>query len=59
MTFDQWCDSKQIKGNFREALYHSLMAKHETVDLSQDELAAEWNIVLDKFMAKAMSAMSN
>lgn len=29
MTFDEWCYSKNIKGNWKEALYHSLYATHE------------------------------
>jgi hypothetical protein len=60
MKFDEWCYSKQIRGNFKEALYHSLAAKYtlEQVEgLGQDIWADEWKVVLDKFMAKAIGAM--
>ena len=59
MNFDEWCYSKQIKGNFKEALYHSLAAQHgadKIESLGQDVWAKEWKLVLDKFMAKALAA---
>ena len=58
MSFDKWCYSKQIKGNFKEALYHSLAAKFGGVDkIPQDEKAwsEEWNVVLKRIMAKALA----
>ncbi len=58
-NFDEWCDGKRIKGNYKEALYHSLAAKFSGVDkIPQDESAwmEEWNVVLKSIMAKAMSA---
>lgn len=57
VSFDEWCYSKQIKGNFKEALWHSLAAKQgadKIESLGQDAWAQEWKLVLDKFMAKAL-----
>lgn len=58
MNFDEWCYSKQIKGNWKEALFHSLAAKFGGVDkIPNDEKswAEEWRVVLDRIMAKAMA----
>jgi len=58
MNFDEWCYSKQIKGNWKEALFHSLAAKFGRVDkIPNDEKvwAEEWRVVLDRIMAKAMA----
>lgn len=58
-NFDKWCYSKQIKGNWKEGLYHSLAAKFGGVDkIPQDEnaWADEWNVLLKRIMAKAMLA---
>lgn len=60
MTFNEWCSSKQIKGNFKEALYRSLAAEYtiEKIDgLGQDVWAEEWNKVLRKFMDIALGVM--
>ena len=59
MNFEEWCCSKQIKGNFKEALYHSLAAKDgadKIESLGQDEWAKEWKLLLDRIMAKALIA---
>ena len=58
MNFDEWCYSKQIKGNWKEALYHSLAARFGGVEkVPQDEAiwAEEWNVVLNRIMAKVMN----
>ncbi len=53
MTFDKWCDSKNIYGNHREALYYHLKATR--TDAQQDdetEWLSAWNEVLDQLIAK-------
>ena len=58
MNFDEWCYSKQIKGDWKEALYHSLAARFGGVGkIPQDEIiwAEEWNVVLNRIMAKVMN----
>jgi len=52
ITFDKWCYSKQIKGNWKEALFHHIMTKYAGQEVaidnfSQDELACFWNEVLE------------
>ena len=58
MNFDEWCYSMQIKGDWKEALYHSLAARFGGVgEIPQDEViwAEEWNVVLNRIMAKVMN----
>jgi len=60
MTFDEWCESKQIKGNWKEALFHSLAARFDGINnIPEDEKiwADEWNIILSKFYVPATFAM--
>ena len=48
----------QIKGDWKEALYHSLAARFGGVgEIPQDEViwAEEWNVVLNRIMAKVMN----
>ena len=50
MTFEEWCYSRRIKGNYKEALFHSLAAKHgaENVESLGPEIWwKEWLEVLD------------
>ena len=45
MTFDEWCYSERIRGNFKETLYHSLATKYgvEKIEsLGQETWASEW-----------------
>jgi hypothetical protein len=47
--FEKFCQDKQIKGNYKDALYHHLMAKYSEYDqpasvidqLKQEEYEAE------------------
>lgn len=57
MTFDEFCNKKNIRGNFREALYHHIMAKYPTSILVETEelFEEEWAIVLKQFYEKAMA----
>jgi len=65
VTFDGWCESKQIRGNWKEAFYHHLMAKYSKYDnpasvidqLTQEAYAEEWNVVLKNIMAKVNGVM--
>lgn len=52
MTFDEWCCSKQIKGNWKEALYHGLAAKFGADKIPNDEdvWASEWKVLLDSLL---------
>lgn len=55
MTFDEWCDNMKIKGNWKDALYHSLAAKFCGVDKIPNDpevWASEWTLVLDSILAK-------
>lgn len=45
MTFSEWCQSKQIKDNWKEALWNHLCAKYglEKVEkLTEDDWANTW-----------------
>lgn len=61
--FDEFCQKKGIKGNYKEAFYHHLMAKYSEYDqpaLVIDQLAhevyeAEWGVVLSQIFAKVMA----
>jgi cytolysin (calcineurin-like family phosphatase) len=62
--FEKFCQDKQIKGNYKEALYHHLMAKYSEYDqpalvidqLKQEEYEAEWKAVLSQVLAKFNAA---
>lgn len=57
MNFDEWCYSKQIKGNWKEALFHSLATKFEgvkNIPENEDVWADEWKVVLRRIMSKVM-----
>jgi len=57
MDFEQWCYSKQIKGNWKEALYHSLAEKYDDLDATgESEWATEWSAVLDH-VAKSLPSI--
>jgi hypothetical protein len=51
MTFDEWCNSKSIRGNWREALYHQMMATREGPARDDPaEWEKAWNEILDREM---------
>ena len=53
MTFEEWCYSKQIHGNFKEALFHSLAAKYgvgKIESIGQDIWDSEWKEVLAQLL---------
>lgn len=54
MSFNEFCNKNKIKGNFREALYHHIMAKYPTTILIESEelFDAEWKIVLNQILEK-------
>lgn len=56
MNFDDWCYSKQINGNWKEALFHGLAAKFGADTIPQDETvwAEEWRVIIDRVL-KAMA----
>lgn len=61
--FEKFCQDNQIKGNYKEALYHHLMAKYAEYDqpalvidqLKQEEYKAEWSKVLSEIYSRFMS----
>jgi hypothetical protein len=47
MTFDQWCESKYIKGNWKEALFHHILATRSKDEINDpEEWVKAWNEVL-------------
>ena len=41
--FDTFCDERKIRGNFREALFHYIMAKAEDPNkVTEEDLATYW-----------------
>jgi hypothetical protein len=57
MTFDEFCDKKEIRGNYREALFHHIMAKYPSSILVESEelFEKEWAIVLKQIYEKVMA----
>ena len=53
--FDKFCDEKQIRGNYREALFHACAAEYgfERIDmLTREEIGICWAAVLSQALAK-------
>jgi len=55
MTFNQWCDENRINGNWREALYHHLRAKHgeHLEETSEPQWEQGWGIILSEAVTMA------
>lgn len=60
--FNKFCEDKNIRGNFKEALYHHLAAKYAEYDnpiliidqLKYEEYEKEWKVVLGEIYRKLM-----
>ena len=53
MTFDTFCDERKIRGNFREALFHYIMAKAEDPNkVTEEDLATYWGELLTGTLKK-------
>ncbi len=58
--FDEFCREKQIKSNYKEALYHHLMEKYAEQDnpmlvidrLNREEYETEWKVFLSQILEK-------
>jgi hypothetical protein len=56
MNFDEWCYSKEIKGNYKEALYHYILATRSGNKIDDpQEWAKAWSELLDE-ISKSMLA---
>lgn len=51
--FDQWCEERQIRGNWREALYHHIMASRSEDQINDpEEWAAAWKELMEEYSSK-------
>ncbi len=53
--FDKFCNEKQLRGNYREALFHACAAEYgvERIDvLTQKEIVICWAVVLSQILDK-------
>ncbi len=53
--FEKFCDEKQIRGNYREALFHACAAEYgvERIDmLTREAIGVCWATVLSQILDK-------
>ena len=62
MTFEQWRETNNISGNFKQALLHQILADHggylatDLDSLTEDDYAASWNTVLSHALSAAATS---
>lgn len=51
--FDEWCEERQIRGVWREALFHHVMASRSADKINDpEEWAVAWNELMEEYSSK-------